>query len=528
LGIISTTDILSKSQNRFNMLKIKKLLLLFFINVLFSMTMTAQDSIEKATAKNVTDNKDTSQMSIYANAVQRLAHDFALRYGQVGILVMDVKTGQTLAAHNPMMSLIPASNMKIVSTTAGLGILGADFQFRTELQYDGDIRDSVLYGNIFIKGYGDPTLASPLMAGVPSMLTVLDSFSNEIRRLGIKRIFGKIVGDGSAFEEGTAVHSWLWEDLGNAYGVGPSGLNFYENMYDLTFQQNTEAGTTPSVLSVFPYIPNFQLINEAKSLKGGSDEANIYATPYNSVGYVRGTIPTGTGKFTINGALPDPPLFAAWHLRKTLMDRGIDVTDSATTQMALAQRTLPYTTRKTFFTWRSPKLSEIVNQANRESVNLYCEAIVRAIGLKQSGVGSNEEGTKSILRFWQSKGIDTEGVFMQDGSGLSPRNGISPIQLATMLRTVARDSTWFSAFYTSLPEPAKAGTMKGMFKNTPSVYGRLRAKSGTITRVKSYSGYVTTMDGRLLAFSAICNNFTCSQRDIRKKLEQFMVEICGQ
>ena len=117
---------------------------------------------------------------------------------------------------------------------------------------------------------------------------------------------------------------------------------------------------------------------------------------------------------------------------------------------------------------------------------------------------------------------------MQDGSGLSPRNGITPLQLASMLRSVALDTLMFSPFFSSLPDAGKSGTMKSMFKNTPSVYGRLRAKSGTITRVKSYSGYVTATDGRLLAFSAICNNFTCSQRDIRKKLEQFMVEICGQ
>ena len=356
------------------------------------------------------------------------------------------------------------------------------------------------------------------------MSTVLDSFANEIRRLGIKKIVGKIIGDGSAFEPNTAVSTWQWDDLGNAYGAGPSGLSFHENLYDLTFQQNTNAGTTPSVSSINPYIPHFQLINEVKGMKGG-DESIIFAAPYSSVGYLRGTIPTGSGTLTIQGTLPDPPLFAAWHLRKTLTDRGIEVTDSATTQLMMEQTTPMFLMRKTFFTWLSPKLSEIVQKANTESVNLYCEAIVRAIGVKQSGIGSNEEGVKSTTRFWQTKGVDTEGFFMQDGSGLSPRNGVSPTQLVTMLRSIALDNDWFSTFYPSLPEP-KTGTMKGMFKSTPSVYGRLRAKSGTITRVKSYSGYVRTLDGKLLAFSAICNNFTCSQRDIRKKLEQFMVDIC--
>ncbi len=510
------------------MLKIRNLFVFVLTYGLFPFFTLAQDCADKVTAKGVMETNNSLPTALYTDAVQRLANDFSLRFGQVGVIVIDVATGQTLAAQNQNMSLIPASNMKIVSTAAGLGILGADFQFKTELQYSGEIKDSVLYGNVFIKGYGDPTLASPLMEGVPSIYTVLDSFSNEIQRLGIKRIVGKIVGDGSAFESLTAVTTWQFEDLGNAYGSGPSGLNFHENLYDLVFQQNQTVGATPSVSNINPYIPDFQLINEVKSVVGGGDNTSIYDTPYSTSGYVRGTIPTGTGQFIVNGALPDPPLFAAWHLRKTLMTKGIDVTDSATTQKILSERTQPFAMRKTFFTWLSPKLSDIVAKANHESVNLYCEAILRAVALKQSGYGSNEEGIKSVLHFWQSKGIDTEGVFMQDGSGLSPRNGITPQQLTAMLRAVALDSVWFKHFYSSLPEPAKAGTMKGMFKNTPSVYGRLRAKSGTITRVKSYSGYVTTNEGRLLAFSAICNNFTGTQKDIRIKLEKFMVDICGQ
>ena len=509
------------------MLKTKELLFIITLYMASPIILFSQDCADKVTAKSVEQPDTTMPNRLYREAVEHLGNDLVLRHGQVGIVVLDVKTGEILAAQNPKVSLIPASNMKIVSTAAGLSILGNDFQFRTELQYDGNIRDSVLYGNIIIKGYGDPTLGSPLMPNVPSMRLVLDSFTSEIRRLGIKSIVGKIVGDGTAFENGTAVPTWLWEDLGNAYGAGPSGLNFHENLYELTFQQNQSVGTHPSVLNVAPYIPDFQHINEVKSIVGGGDNAYIYAVPNSTSGFVRGTIPTGNGAFSIKGSIPDPPFFAAWHLRRTLIERNIAVSDSATTQMVLEQEGKPMFYRTTFFTWLSPKLPDIVNMANHESVNLYCEAILRAVGLKQSGVGTNEEGVKSIVRFWQTKGIDTEGLFMQDGSGLSPRNGITPLQLASMLRSIAIDSQVFTPFYASLPEAGTSGTLKNMFKETPSVKGRLRAKSGTITRVKSYSGYVTTGDGRLLAFSAICNNFTCSQRDIRKKLEQFMVEICG-
>lgn len=488
--------------------------------------MRAQDCADKVEGKGIETEPNTdSKKNALIYAVNRLANDPALKHGQSGIVVMDAQTGEVLASHNGCMSLIPASNMKIVTTAATLGILGENFRFRTELQHDGMVRDSILYGNVFIKGYGDPTLGSPEFEGIPSMWSVLDSFSTHIKALGIKKIVGKIVGDGTVFEPMTAVPTWLWEDLGNYYGVGPSGLNFHENLYRLNFVQNPNVGSTPSVLGTTPQIPDFQLINEVKSAKGGGDDAYVYSVPYATIGTVAGRIPTGNKTFSINGALPDPPYLAAWHLRKRLMEIGVDVTDTATTQLKLEQKNEPMKFRQTFYSWLSPTLGAIIKQTNLESVNLYCEAFVRMIGLQRMGVGSNDIGTAEIARYWRSKGVDTEGLFMQDGSGLAPRNGVTALQLAAILKNVAGDSLVFPSFYASLPEAGKTGTLKGMFKNNFAAQQRIRAKSGTITRAKSYSGYVTTTEGKLLIFSAMCNNFTCSQRDIRLKLEQFMSDL---
>ena len=465
------------------------------------------------------------QLFTIDNAIQRLVSDDVLRRGQSGICVMDVKTGQMLGSYNSTMSLIPASNMKIVTTAAALKILGSDFTFRTDLQYDGDIKDSILYGNIVIKGYGDPTLGSPNMDSVVRIEGLLDFFSAQIKTLGIKKIVGRIIGDGSAFEKATAAHTWLWEDLGNYYGAGPSGLNINENQYKLNLQQNSSVGSPPSVSSTSPHVPDFTLYNELTSAAGGGDDSYIYAAPYSRVGIVKGAIPAGSNIFRVKGSVPDPPYFAAWHLREVLIQNGIDVTDSAATQIWIEQKALPILPRKTFFTWRSPSLASIVTHANLESVNLYCEAILRTIAFNQTGFGSNDKGTELVSKFWQSQGIDTEGLFMQDGSGLSPRDGITPYQLTSMLRTVALDNQWFTPFYNSLPVAGLSGTMKNMFKTHPSVIGRIRAKSGTISRVRAYSGYATANDGRLIAFSILLNNFTCTQNEIRKRLESFMAEL---
>lgn len=459
------------------------------------------------------------------NAIQRLITDSVLRSGQVGICVMDARTGEILGAHNSAMSLIPASNMKIVTTAAGLKILGGDFTFKTELQHDGYIKDSVLFGNIIIKGYGDPTLGSSQMDNVLGMQPLLDSFALIIKRLGINNIQGKIIGDGTAFDKTTALPTWLWEDLGNYYGAGPSGLNMNENSYELNFAQNPNIGSPPSVTGFSPHIPDFTMYNEVNSASGGGDNSYIYSAPYAQVGVVRGTIPAGYGLFKVSGSIPDPPYFAAWHLRRTLGEKGVAVGDSAATQIWLEHKSVDMNPRKTFFTWQSHRLSTIVERANMESVNLYCESILRAIALQEKGIGSNAAGIEVVKKFWQSQGVTTDGMFMQDGSGLSPRNGLTPFQLANMLRIISLDNQWFMPFYQSLPESGLTGTMKGMFKNYPFAIGKIRAKSGTITRTRAFSGYANTLDGRLIAFSIILNNFTCSQNDIRKRLEQFMADL---
>ena len=458
--------------------------------------------------------------------IGQLAADASLQYGQMGAVVMSAQTGEILASHNATQSLIPASNTKIVITSAALQLLGENFTFETHLAYDGQIKDSVLEGNIYIIGQGDPTLASPYMEGVVPMDALLDSFARAIQRLGIKHIQGHIIGDGSAFEPATAAATWLWEDLGMYYGAGPNGLNFHENLYKVFLNRRHSVQESPDRTQISTFVPHLRLHNETVSAPRDNDDAYIFAAPYVNMGHIRGSIPTGSGSYTVRGALPDPAYFAAWYLDKTLKDKGLSVRDTPTTALLRQQQSQFSGTKTIFWTHHSPILKDIIKKANVESVNLYCDVFLKAIALKYTGYGSNEKGLEEIYRFWRNKGIQTDGLFLNDGSGLSPRNGIQPLQLCQILRNVAQDSAWFSAFYRSLPEPGKTGTVKNMFKQDDIAQQRLRAKSGTLTRVKAYSGYVTRQSGELLVFSVICNNFTCSQRDIRRKLEQFMSDLC--
>ncbi len=462
-------------------------------------------------------NYTDTQREIARNATQQLAGDTSLQFGYAGIIVQDAVTGEILCRHNDTKSVIPASNLKIVTTSVGMAILGSDYRFKTELQYDGMIKDSVLYGNLYLKGYGDPTLGSPTFDTTMNMKKVLDSLTTIIKnKLAVKKIEGKIVGDASAWSDETAVPTWPFEDIGNYFGAGPSGLTFNENQFKLTFQQQLEIGTRPYMNSISPYVPEFDLQNNTTSIDGGGDNVNIFSMPYTKTGFVNGTLPIGSRNIDVFGAVPDPALFTAWHLRKSLTDSGIVVTDSATTQRKHQLQGFVPPTRTTFFTWSSEDLKKIIAYTNHESNNLCAETILRAIAFKQTGIADNDKGITEILKYLKEHGIDTRGLFLQDGSGLSPRNGISAYQVAQILRISS------SEFAGTLPRPGEKGTLKNFLKNYPSLSTRLSAKSGTIRRVKSYSGYLTTLGGRNLVFSVIANNFTCSQSEIRKKLEIFL------
>jgi serine-type D-Ala-D-Ala carboxypeptidase/endopeptidase (penicillin-binding protein 4) len=153
---------------------------------------------------------------------------------------------------------------------------------------------------------------------------------------------------------------------------------------------------------------------------------------------------------------------------------------------------------------------------------LYCEALLRTVAQQTTGSGEPEKGTEYITNLWKSRGIDMTGFFMEDGSGLSARSAVTTRQMASIMRMAAVDNSIFPTFYESLPRAGESGTIKNMFKDTKGV-GRIRAKSGSMTRVRSYTGYVTTLKGQQVSFSVIVNNYTCSGPEMRRKLEKLIL-----
>lgn len=457
-------------------------------------------------------------------AITAFSKDPNLKHAGVGISVVDVATNKEIAQFDSERSLVPASSLKVLTTASALAMLGTEHRFSTQLQHTGSIDSKgQLNGDLIIQGAGDPTLGSPTMPGGESMEQVLNKFSMALQQKGIRKINGYVIGDAAYF--GTRVNgsSWQWNDLGNYYGAGSWGLNFHDNLYYLRFQQTNRLGKTPRIAIIEPEIPNLRFTNEVTSASAGSgDNAYIYGAPYTYERFVRGTIPVGSKLFNIKGSIPDPPLFAAQQLATRLQNAGI-VSDKGATSDRLLGRPIEGD-RQELLTHRSPYLKDIVVRTNIKSVNLYCETLLRAIGKAKGSEGTVAGGIEALQAFWEARGLSFAGVALEDGSGLSPKNIVTAKFMAQLMRKVARDSKIYTVFRASLPIAGKSGGMSYTLRGT-SAAGKVRAKTGTLNRVRSLTGYVETKSGKLLSFSIIVNNYKGSGGQIRKKMEKVLLAM---
>ena len=456
-------------------------------------------------------------------AAQQLANDPVIRNGRMAICVIDVSTGQVLAATDEHTMVAPASAQKLLTTATALIKLGPGYRYRTSLEYSGHIdTGGNLNGSLYLHGYGDPTLGSPLLEGIPKSGNVLSTLAVAVQRAGIRNIKGQIIGDASAFESNACVRTWQWEDMGNYYAAGIWGLNWHENLHYLNFQQQPTPGQRPLLESLEPDIPGLRFTNELRSgARNSGDNAYIFGAPYQFDRYIRGTIPAGNGIFTIKGSIPNPPLLAAQLLEQRLASIGIAAAGSGSL-IGVA----PTPERTIIHQFSSPPLSKIVERANMKSVNLYCESMLKTMAYHEKGLGSTKGGIDVIYAFWKNKGLPVKELHLEDGSGLSEANRMTANFMARMLAQMAKeDRTAFDAFYASIPVAGRSGSMKNRLRGT-AAEGRVRAKSGTLENVRALAGYVERSDGKRLAYALIANDYNCSGGQMRQKLERFLVHLC--
>lgn len=443
------------------------------------------------------------------------------------ISVLDIKKDSVIIEHNSKLTLIPASATKIITTATALALLGWDFKYETRIEYDGtlDSLTGILYGNIYIIGSGDPTLDSEAFKIPSEKISLTEQWAKIISEKGIKKIKGAIIADASVFEEEMVPSTWIWGDMGNYYGAGACGLNFKDNQFSIYYKSGNKKDDPISITKIHPQIPGLKIENYART-GYYVDNAYIYGAPYDNFRYVRGTIPQNKSNFEVKGSIPDPPLFCAQSLDSSLRKLGIEISNIPTTVRVIQEKAItPHSKSRTLLhTETSHTLEKIIYQTNMQSNNLYAEALLKTIALKKARAGDDQTGTDIVTDYWKQKDIDLKGFYMADGSGLSRFNSITTKQLSSILRAIAQDSILYKRFSESLPVAGKSGSLGRLCKGTRAE-GNLSAKSGYMTRVRSYAGYVTSKKGDLLSFAIIVNNYTCTPTRMKDELEKMMIAI---
>jgi len=441
-------------------------------------------------------------------ALRNFLNNKNLAHASVGFKAVNLNTDKVIASYNENRSLVPASNMKLVTTATALEVLGSGFYFETPLLYDGSIQENTLNGNLYIKGSGDPTLGSEY--NPDDKENFLQEWLDALTRAGIRKISGNIVVLDQLFGYEGVSPKWLKEDLGNYYAPGIYGISVFDDMYRVYLQTSAPDSAT-TVLYTIPNMSDLQLTNEIKASDDSADNSYVSALPLSNEIRLYGTIPSHRPSFAVKGAIPDPGLFLANYFRDYLQNNGIIFDGEATTY-----RLYPVVPdgMKVLSINRSVDLASIVQTINVWSDNQYAEHLYKVITALD---------TIDIQDYWRKKGLNPNGLFMYDGSGLSPKDAVSTGFLVDLLAYMYKESANSSVFYQSLPVAGKNGTVTSFLKNTP-LAGKAHLKSGSISNVQSYSGYVE-FDGRLYAVSLIVNNFRGKRSELQKAMERLFVQL---
>jgi D-alanyl-D-alanine carboxypeptidase/D-alanyl-D-alanine-endopeptidase (penicillin-binding protein 4) len=457
-------------------------------------------------------------------AIEKFLKPAYMQGASVSIMAKDIKTGKVLFSYDPERELIPASVMKVVTTAVALEILGENYRFETTILYDGQIQDSTLTGNIYIKGSGDPTLGSK-DAG-----TNRDYYINEwvaaIKKAGIRKVNGSVISDESIFDTEGISMKWMREDLGSYYGQGCYGLNVFDNRYSLFINSGAE-NSKPEISKTDPGLYSMTFHNYLTSKQISTDSTYIIGFPYTNERYLYGVIPANKTNYKLVGDIPEPALFLAQYLTRKLNDESISVSGEPCCYRILSQQGKRVAGNRKFITSSySLPLKKIVEIMNFTSSNLYADALLKTIGLKyrtEDIISSFDKGIFVLNNHLNSKGVKTSSLWMFDGSGLAATDKVTASFLCDLLSYMATKSDVSEAFINSIPRAGKEGTVKNTL-NGSALNGKIRLKSGSMSRVRCYTGYVTKGDNRY-AVAVLVNNFSCKPHQIKNDIETLFLSL---
>jgi len=377
--------------------------------------------------------------------------------------------GELVVGGNESIAQIPASTFKTLTSATALELIGPDYQFETKLVSSAEIVDGELDGDLVIVGSGDPMLG----------LADFEEWVEKLKLAGLTRITGGVVGDASFFPEETVGDYWNWGDVGNGYGSPVAGLNFEHNRFTAGFEPGIE-GEAAKFIGTDLEVPGVIWDSAVITGSAGSgDGVMIYGGPGATTMKLRGSVPAGDEIATVSGAVPDPARFAAHQLYVLLRDADIAIGKPASVGVA------PVDSR-VIHIHKSSTMIEIVRSLHAVSDNHETECLFQLLGVQ-----AKDRPERVIRDHWKARGLDLSDCRIEDGSGLSRADTITPEDLAWLQYLVRRGSRG-NEFYESL-----------------NAYydGSVRWKGGAMSAVRSYCGYVTSESGGEYCFALMFNHY---------------------
>ncbi len=465
-----------------------------------------------------------------AHALDELLDSSPYQTGRWGVAVISLADGKLIYEHNGNSLFTPASNMKLFTTAVGLDLLGADYRWRTsvyattEPDANGNIR-----GDLILYGRGAPDLLS---ANAKDNTNSLAELVLDLRKRGITHVQGDIIGDESYFRGDPIGTGWQWNDLQWYFGAEASALTVNGNSVEVNLTPAKDGHDKPNIASSDNegYI---QIANNVAAVeRGGPFKIGVQRGLSDNTVTLWGEIPANSSGLGVRLSVHQPAGWAAKLFLSALKANGIAVDGRAISRDSRVpehQRFDP-SGKQELAAVSSVPLSRIIKETNKESINLYAELLLRTLGRERSAMlptppprererGDEESGT-DLLSLWLIRtGINTSGMAIRDGSGLSRLNLVTPSVTAQLLNTI-RHRTGGQIFLESLPISGTDGTLRGRLQ---SVKGKVAAKTGTLTYDHSLSGFAVTIDGQNLAFSIMSNDLASEK--ITPRLIDELVEV---
>jgi D-alanyl-D-alanine carboxypeptidase/D-alanyl-D-alanine-endopeptidase (penicillin-binding protein 4) len=417
------------------------------------------------------------------------------RGGAWGAMVVSLTRGDTLYALNPGDEMVPASTMKLLTSAIAFERFGPTYQFSTDALRDGEVgSNGTLSGNLFIRGDGDPALSGKFLPG--GAAAPMNRLADLVAAQGIKHVTGDIVGDATGFDDRMVPEGWLARYLQASYAARVSALSLNENLVAVAVTPSSPG--KPAIVTLEPSTNAIPLVANVRTVAGGGARLGFRKLGDGTI-RASGSIGTRAGTRKYVYIVEDPPTFTTGAFRNALIARGIRVDGG----IRLA-KTPPGATKVASLL--SPPLASLVAAMNRESINLYAELLFKnaARGPKRDAVGTVQNASALLDNFFAEKvGIDTTTVVFADGSGLSTLDRTTT-RAQVQLLGYAHRASWGPWFHSSLPVAGDSELLKRRMRNTPAE-GNLHAKTGTTNEVVALAGYVTAVNGEVLAFSFLYN-----------------------